>query len=155
MHCWQRRVTDWQKFLIVANGTAVHAISISRLRSCSIRGFEVQTAFFRATHRKKSHDGRTGALVDIPHFPFSVALKIHLRCSNVEYTDAIFFYTNNFHLEECTDTKQRALSSISILLQFLQNNNSIVIYMWVISIQSVHFFLGGGRTLSIICNWIE
>jgi hypothetical protein len=41
MHCWQRRATDWQTFNIVVNGTAAHAISMSRLRSCSVRGFEV------------------------------------------------------------------------------------------------------------------
>jgi hypothetical protein len=49
-------------FCVVTNGTEAHAILISRLRSCIVRGFEVQTAFFRAPHRKKSNGVRSGDL---------------------------------------------------------------------------------------------
>jgi hypothetical protein len=49
-------------FFIVANGTAAHAVSVSRLRSCSVRGFEVYTAFFRAPHRKMSNGVRSDDL---------------------------------------------------------------------------------------------
>jgi hypothetical protein len=52
---------------------------------------------------------------------FQQYLRIHLCCSNVKFTNAIFFYTNYCHLTESTSTKQRALSSRSILLQSLQN----------------------------------
>jgi hypothetical protein len=41
---------------------AAHAILISHLRSCNISGFDMQTAFFRAPHKKKSYGVRSGGL---------------------------------------------------------------------------------------------
>jgi hypothetical protein len=68
MHCWQRRAADRKMFCIVANGTATHAVLISLLMSCSARGFEVQTAFFTAPHRKNGV--RSGVLPLRPiHLP--------------------------------------------------------------------------------------
>jgi hypothetical protein len=44
-----------------------------------------------------------------------------LRRSHVKFIDDISGYTNYCHLAECTNTKQCALSSRSVLLQSLQN----------------------------------
>jgi hypothetical protein len=80
-------------------------------------------------------------LADTPHSPFSNStLRIHLRCSNVKFTNVIFFYTNYCHLADAPTLRSAHCHVEAFYSNPCKIQNFMVIYMRVVSVQSVYVF---------------